>query len=431
MAKIGFLGFVDFGPYAHHGNTILAEKEITNDLNIKIRDYDIVVVPFCPIFQFGYNNLFWIDEPLDGLGSNSVQIRATELAYSGIKLALEGGSHFCFLYCDLDIQQLLFCGHSAVLGGRLLKDEGLVMKQLYQAAGLMPLTKLLDQFVRQFGSENCYFKYEDENKQFKHPLCCSDNDTNCVRGFALQIGRGLLYVLPVNPVAIGQVPLYTTLSECLLNDIATRLSPQTTPIMESFQFKVEKPLRQKRQNVLASLEQIDEAIARYQEPKDILFLRDDPLADRLHQWLTGYLSIITKRHEEYVEDFYILDEKGERAVAICEVKGLSKNVKREHITALVQHREQRELADDFPSILFVNTFADSESVKDKEGQRVVKLECQKAVKNHVLIVRTLDLVRMLDLVWQKKLDISKIRELLLSETGWLKVTDKGYQIFKD
>jgi hypothetical protein len=140
---------------------------------------------------------------------------------------------------------------------------------------------------------------------------------------------------------------------------------------------------------------------------------------------------MTKRYEEYVEDFYILDEKGEKEVAICEVKGLSKNVKREHITALVQHREQRELADDFPSILFVNTFADSESVEEKDGQRVGKMEYQKAVKNHVLIVRTLDLVRMLDLVWQKKLDISKIRGLLLSETGWLKVTDQGHEVFRD
>ncbi|MCJ7790814.1 MAG: hypothetical protein MUP49_00110 [Dehalococcoidia bacterium] len=429
MSKIAFLGFEEFGPWTSSGNTILGEKEITRDLNQKIKSYDIVVVPFSPIFQ-GWNNLFRREEPLNNLDSNTVQIRATDLAYSGIKLALEGGSHICFLYCDLDMQQLLFCGYSALLGGRLLKDEGLVIKQLYRPAGFIPITKWLDQFVRQFSSGSCYFKYEDESKKFKHPLCCSDNDTNCIRGFALQKGRGLVYILPVNPVAIEQGPLYTTLSECLVNDISTRLFPQTAPITEAFQFKVEKQFRQKKQKVITILEQVNETIAKHQEPKDILFLRDDPLADRIPLWLTDYFEIRTKRQEDYVEDFWILDDKG-KEVAICEVKGLSKNVKREYITALVQHREQRDLADDFPSILFVNTFADSESVEEKDGQRVVKLECQKAVKNHVLIVRTLDLVRMLDLVWQKKLDINNIRELLLSETGWLRVTEQGYEIFKN
>ena len=94
---------------------------------------------------------------------------------------------------------------------------------------------------------------------------------NRVSGFALQIGRGFLYFLPVNPTAIKQGPLYITLSECILDDITARLSPQASPILESFQFQVEKPLRQKKQKVLASLEQIDEAIAKHQEPKDILF----------------------------------------------------------------------------------------------------------------------------------------------------------------
>ena len=270
MSKIAFLGFEDFGPWASGGHTVSGEKEITKDLNQKIKNYDIVVVPFSPIFQ-GWNNLFRREEPLLKLDLNTVQITATDLAYSGIKLALEEGSHFCFLYCDLDMQQLRLCGYNALLGGRLLKDEGLVIKQLYTPAGFIPLTKWLDQFVRQFSSGSCYFKHEDESKKFKHPLCCSDNDTNCIRGFALQKGRGLVYVLPVNPVAIEQGPLYTTLGACLVNDISTRLFPRVTPIVESFQFKVEEPLRKKEQKLLATLEQINETIAKHQEPKDILF----------------------------------------------------------------------------------------------------------------------------------------------------------------
>lgn len=445
MAKIGFFGFIDFDLYGHGGNAILAEKKISQDLNLKIGDCDLAIIPFCPVFDARLDNLFRVgkagtvdssgeyvfpEERVLGLLNNPFQVSAADLAYAGIKLALEEGTHVCLLYCTQDMEQFRYCEHGTVLGGKFLKDEGLVEGTASLCNDLVPVAERLSPFIRRFSSSEFYFQYSDENKQFKHVICCLDNDTKRVCGFALEIGRSLLYVLPVNPVAIDQKLLYNTLSECLLSDCEARLVPQASPILESFQFEVEKPLRQKKQKVLASLEQIDEAIAKHQEPKDILFLRDDPLADRLPQWLANYFEIRTRRHDEYVEDFWLLGEGGNE-VAICEAKGLSSNVKREYITQLVQHREQRDLPDDFPSILFANTFAEANSVKDKDRQRIGKLEYQKAVKNHVLIVRTLDLVRMLDLVWQKKLDISKIRELLLSETGWLKVTDQGHEVFRD
>jgi hypothetical protein len=268
MAKFGFLGFVNFSPHVRGENTISAEEEITTNLNLKIRDYDVVIVPFCPLFSRYLNNLY---KEKNLLSFDSTQILATDLAYSGIKLALEQGYHICFLYCDIEMEQVIQFGHDGVLGGRFLKDEGLVIKKSYRSAGLMTLVERLDPFVRQFSNTKYYFKYEDENKQFKHPICCLGNDNNCVSGFALQVGSGLLYFLPVNPVAIEQGHLYTMLTECLFNDIKTRLSPQSSPILESFQFEVEKPLRQKKQKVLLGLEQIGEAIAKHQEPKDILF----------------------------------------------------------------------------------------------------------------------------------------------------------------
>ncbi|MFC2059276.1 hypothetical protein ACFLTS_06560 [Chloroflexota bacterium] len=250
-----------------------------------------------------------------------------------------------------------------------------------------------------------------------------------VCGFAERIGKGLLYILPGAPAKDNEHEFITTLIRCLLDDIQARIYPETSPIVESYQFETEKEIRDKRQQIQTQLDEIDESISEYDKKKDILFLRDTPLANRLSEWLTTYINIRTRRHEEYNEDFWILDDTGNH-VAICEVKALSKNIKREHITALVQHREHHDLPDDFPSTLFVNTFADVETVEEKD-LRITKVECQKAIRDNVLIIRTLDLVRLLDLVEQVKIETTKINDLLLTEKGWLKVSDEGYEVIKD
>lgn len=63
----------------------------------------------------------------------------------------------------------------------------------------------------------------------------------------------------------------------------------------------------------------------------------------------------------------------------------------------------------------------SETLKDKEQQRVSPTECAYAAKRDVLIVRTLDLVRLLDQLERGIVTTEAIRDLFTTKTGWLKV----------
>lgn len=376
----------------------------------------LVVMPFAPLL---------------GSTHSSTQQMAAEQVYRRARLCMQSGASVCLLCEHVDnIQGIGGVGVGLVVGGMFLHAERIGHNQTVRLTDLSGIDTL-SPFLEEYASTNYHFSYYEAGKELEHKLCWPREDEQQTCGFVLHVGDGLLYVLPGTPVEGAEKDFITSLIRCLLADIRSRMYPETSPIVESFQFDREKQLRTSRQDLQNQLERIDDCIAGYNEMKDILFLRDTPLENRLPQWLVAYMGMKTRRHEEYNEDFWIVDETGTTDVAICEVKALSKNVKREHITALVQHREHRDLPDDFPSILFVNTFADVETLEEKGRQRITKTECQKAFRDNVLVVRTLDLVRLLDLVEQNKLETGRIEELFVTERGWLNVTDDGYEMITD
>lgn len=252
---------------------------------------------------------------------------------------------------------------------------------------------------------------------------------NSLSAFAIENGAGLIYVLPANIQVGAESDLAISLVNAMQSLRRALLRPKTAPIADSFTFQAEEPLRQDRDEKVARIAELDARLAGYQARKDILFLRDDRLADRLPEWLVENLALRGEREERYREDFWLLDEKGARSV-ICEAKGVNDNVKREHITKLRLHREEHDLPDEYPSLLIVNTFAGAATVQAKDQQRVGPNECRKAVHDHVLILRTLDLARLADLVEKGVVSLPDIRNYFMTETGWMKVTRDGSEVVK-
>ena len=75
-------------------------------------------------------------------------------------------------------------------------------------------------------------------------------------------------------------------------------------------------------------------------------------------------------------------------------------------------------------------FATLQDVKMKE-RRIEPNECKRAAANHMLVMRTVDLVNLYELVTQGQLELSRFLEMLLSESGWLKVESSGCKVIKE
>ena len=139
------------------------------------------------------------------------------------------------------------------------------------------------------------------------------------------------------------------------------------------------------------------------------------------------IGINTKKDEIYEEDFWIIEHNKE--TLIIEVKGLDKNLKRQHISQLDEHRAAREKPDDFPALLIVNSFNRARSLKEKD-RNISTNEIKKAVRTNILILRTLDLCSAYYLMERKELDPKELLKIIKTERGWLNVTASGLEVKK-
>jgi len=133
-------------------------------------------------------------------------------------------------------------------------------------------------------------------------------------------------------------------------------------------------------------------LARY---KAILYLKHDELIEPVMGILNS-VDIKTFREEKFEEDFWICDGEGVKKI-ICEVKGTKNNIARKHINNLDNHREMNELGDDFPALLISNTFAEAESISEKNREISPDI-IKHAINNNILIMRSLDLINAYSLI---------------------------------
>jgi hypothetical protein len=131
--------------------------------------------------------------------------------------------------------------------------------------------------------------------------------------------------------------------------------------------------------------------------------------------------------DEFREDVKLIDDDG-RVVAIGEIKGINRGVKRENINQTDSHRERSGFAQDFPAILIANTNIKSARSIVEKDQEVALEQIKHAVHMRVLILRTIDLLGLLRLVLAGRLTTQDARSLVLSNVGWLRVQADQVQI---
>ena len=154
--------------------------------------------------------------------------------------------------------------------------------------------------------------------------------------------------------------------------------------------------------------------------KRVLSATGDPLVDAVLN-VFARTPLSARRIEQFREDLTLVDSNG-GAVAIVEVKGVNGGVTREQVNQADSHRERSGYQPDFPALLIVNTgMKKSKSIEDK-NIAVANEQAQHAVKLNVLILRTLDLLNLVNLLLSGKLDEAQFASLLIENRGWLEVS---------
>lgn len=378
------------------------------DPYVKFENIDLIILPFNP-FKWKHDSHYK---------------QHNLLLLAALRSALERAIHACFLCTDVERDVTKENqGYVESVGFKMVEDM-LQIRTMHisTTSNFQICDRQFESFLKEFAWATDAFV---SGSPFSPDIdvIAKDPDDKAI-AIAVKQGKGILFFIPGSPMSYRH-DFFGVLADSCMNYIRSRFYT-VPPYIRDFIFTEERPLSDERTTLSEKLDHLDDKLAEFEKRKDILGLEDEALHKRIPEWLRTYLRLaIEDLHGANKEDFYILNDKEER-VAIGEVKGCRQNVKREHITKLRLHREIAELPDDFPSILIVNSFTGATELRQKE-QRVSPTECLKAVQDHVLIIRTLDLLRVLDLPPDK---VEEFKKLIFSEVGWLKVTADGFEVIQ-
>lgn len=342
--------------------------------------------------------------------------------------ALDAGTTFCFVHYnqpspnynhredDLrsQIQQLsktqIGFKWLAPLSGKAYNLDDLIPDSDVQRNEFKP-------FLDRWGASHNFFESSDDT-EFDDVISTVGE---LVSAFVINRRRGKLIYIPFQRdfarkehTAEG----LNSLIDCLLTYTTKSMSEAPAWGNAPF-FNEEVELNNRIEELEKQVESLQAEIESFHVAKGLLFQSEYSLESSIPRFMNAYLGLQTFRDEKHKEDFWILDEDGEKAV-IAEVKSFVKGFKRSAIFSLFNHREENKLDESFPALLLVNCNLQAGSFKDK-GQIINKQDYEMAAQNNVLIIRVEDLLRIWDSVRNEKLNLQSVFNLLITSGGWLRV----------
>jgi hypothetical protein len=152
--------------------------------------------------------------------------------------------------------------------------------------------------------------------------------------------------------------------------------------------------------------------------KAILWLKHNELRDRCMAALNE-MSIPTWKDDKGIEDIRILNKAGTE-ICICEVKGKDADIAKNDLLKFEANRDAAGKAESFPSLLIANTHNKSDTLEEKD-KPIPSNVIEHAVRNNILIIRTLDLFKLLDIYQEEKIKSEEIVEKHTHLDGWMRV----------
>jgi hypothetical protein len=261
-----------------------------------------------------------------------------------------------------------------------------------------------------------------DNPEDIDPICLDSQ--NMVAGFCKAHDKGFVVFLPY---LREETQDFDQAMASLARGIFTYLSglaEQEPQWARSLVFAEEAQLRDKLRKAEERAGKLRSELASFEQLRQVLWQRGPSLQQSV-SGLFNRLGLDTRDDESLGEGFW-MNLDGRDAVLV-EVKSIPGNIAPQDIAAVGEHRKARGLPEDFPSLLVASTFANLQSVTAKD-KRIEPALCKAAVDAHTLVMRTIDLVRLYDVVSSGRLQVSLLQDTLLHQAGWLMVEPGGYQI---
>ena len=195
---------------------------------------------------------------------------------------------------------------------------------------------------------------------------------------------------------------------------------------QEFRFAHERELVEQLAVRQAEVGALEQELASYSARKGALCYTSQPLVEAVVEILKSALGLQVQVEDQKIEDARIL-AADESILSVVEIKADSASFRRAHINQVDDHRERLGVPHSTPGLLIMNTKTKARTLSEKDEQPHAEI-VQKAVAENVVLVRTLDLLRIVDVVEQGKLSADDVRDRLLKGFGWLTVRDDRLEV---
>jgi hypothetical protein len=339
-------------------------------------------------------------------------------------LLLEQGGFICFLLDDVFIDK----ENGRNFEGNDLAKFHLNYSDFYRDNFGGRLTRLkiksdeFRSFLKVYGAANSYFRNFNKHIDLRVLAETPNGPAGMV------INRNEYFVPTLIPDNLPErlKEYFTLLSEGLTSS-HNKLQTLLPEWIKEFSFDEEVGLEEEEDKIRARLLQIKERTDKLDQFRSILALTGDDLVESVIRLFSEGFGIIVDGKDELREDFKLLNSASE-PFCLCEVKGINKGVKREHINQADSHRERSGFDADFPSLLLINShIKNARSVVEKD-QEIANEQIRHATNMNVLMLRTIDLLGMLRMFLMGRLNRQDLEELLISSRGWLRVEEQEYRV---
>jgi hypothetical protein len=340
------------------------------------------------------------------------------------KLLMEQGGFMCFLLDDVFIDR----EDRRHFEGTDLAKYHLNFSNLYRKAFRNRITHLeiksdeFRPFLKLHGAANSYFEHYNSNIDWRVIAEASGHCTGMI------INRNNYFLPSLIPDDRPEIiaEYFTLLAQGLISSY-NKLHITVPDWVKSFEFHEEERLVKEKGELLGRINEIEDRETKLNQFKSILVLTGDDLAEAVGQVFSDGLKIRVDNKDELREDFKLLNSSSD-PICLCEVKGVNKGVKREHINQADSHRERSGFNESFPSVLIANTHIKNSRSVDEKDQEIAQEQIHHAVKMDILILRTIDLLELARLFLNEKISTDQLISLITENKGWLRIESEKISV---
>lgn len=334
-------------------------------------------------------------------------------------LLKEKGGFLCFLLDDSFIDEKY---QRTDLAKQFLNYPQLKRKNTERITELNILSDEFREFLKRYGAASSYFVNENNSIDFRKLVMLSGYSVGMI------INKNSYFLPTLIPNNTPEIILeyFKHLSNGLVSSY-NKLQESIPQWTKEFSFVEEKEIIKQKEKAKLQLEKLNKKQTELDKFKSILVLSGDTLVENVALTFKDGFGISVDCTDEFREDLKLLDEKS-KPFSLCEVKGTNKGVKREHINQADSHRERSGYDEKFPSLLVMNTHIKNARSIEEKYQEIAIEQIRHAAKMNVLVLRTIDLLGILQLYLAGSIKKDDIKKLLTNNCGWLRVEEETYSI---